>query len=92
MAIGNLTIEQVQRWVISFLIISVTLFPTGAMVAAVASFADHRRGDAIVILVVMAALDMLALIAVRIVHRKPPASFFVLLGVIPAVVAGVWLL
>jgi hypothetical protein len=92
MAIGNLTIEQVQRWVISFLICSVTLFPTGAMIAAVSAFADHRRDDAIVLLVVMAILDCLALVAARIVHRKSPVSPIVLLGTIPALVAGAILL
>lgn len=92
MAIGNLTIEQVQRWVISFLICSVTLFPTGAMVAAVSTFAADRRGDAIVLLVVMAILDSLALVAVRIVHKKSPVSPFVLIGTLPAIITAVILL
>lgn len=91
--LANLTIEQVQRWVISFLILAVSLFPTGALIAAVHMLVDQdRRADAVILVIVMAILGMIAMTAIRIVHRRSPAHWLLLLGIVPAVVTGVVLL
>src|SRR5215212_6323320 len=89
----ELTIEQVQRWVASFLILAVSAFPLGALVAVIRSIVDDgRRSDGIILLVVMAVIGVVALGAIRLVHRRPAFAPWVLLGVLPAVVAGVFIL
>jgi hypothetical protein len=89
----ELTIEQVQRWVVSFLILAVAAFPLGALVAVIRSIVDDgRRSDGIILLFVMAALGVVALAAIRIVHRRPLGSPLLVLGVLPAVVAAFFVL
>ena len=93
MAIRELSIEQVQRWVISFLILAVSSFPLGALTAVShAIVGDGRRADALLLLGVMAALGVLALGAIRLVHRRPPASPWLLCGLLPAMAAAVYVL
>ena len=85
----ELTTEQVQRWVVSFLILAVSSFPLGALVAVIRSIVDDgRRGDGILLLVVMAVIGVVALGAIRLVHRRPAFAPLILLGAVPAVVAG----
>ncbi|MFI5427012.1 hypothetical protein [Aeromicrobium sp. UC242_57] len=87
----ELSIEQVQRWVISFLILAVSSFPLGAMTAAIAMLVDDdRRSDAILLLVVMAVIGVLALGAIRLVHRRPPLSPWIAFGSLPAIAAAAW--
>ena len=89
----ELTTEQVQRWVVSFLILAVSAFPLGALVAVIQSIVDDgRRSDGAILLVVMAVIGMVALVAIRLVHRRPAFAPWVLLGVLPAVVAGFFVL
>ena len=89
----ELTIEQVQRWVASFLILAVSAFPLGALVAVIRSIVDDgRRSDGIILLVVMAVIGVVALGAIRLVHKRPAFAPWILLGVLPAVVAGIFIL
>lgn len=93
MAFRELSIEQVQRWVISFLILAVASFPLGALTAVIATIVDDgRRSDGILLLGVMVAIGVLALGAIRLVHRRPPLSPWLLCGAVPAVVAALLLL
>jgi hypothetical protein len=85
----QLSIEQVQRWVITFLVTAVSLFPLGALVAVGHTIDDNgRTGDAAILLVVMAMIGMVALVIIRLVHRRPPLSPWVLCGVLPAIAAA----
>jgi hypothetical protein len=89
----ELTIEQVQRWVVSFLILAVSAFPLGALMAVIRSIVDDgRRSDGILLLIVMAVIGTVALGAIRLVHRRPAFAPWILLGALPAVVAGVAIL
>lgn len=89
MAIRELSIEQVQRWVISFLILAVSSFPLGALTAVADSIVhDGRRGDAILLLSVMGVIGVLALGAIRLVHRRRPLSAWLLCGLLPAAAAA----
>ena len=89
----ELTIEQVQRWVVSFLILAVSAFPLGALVAVIRSIVDDgRRSDGVILLVVMAVIGVVALGAIRLVHRRPAFAPWILLGVVPAVIAGIFIL
>lgn len=51
---------------------------------------DDRRSDAILLLTVMAVLGVLALGAIRLVHRRNPLSLWLAFGVLPAAVAAAW--
>jgi hypothetical protein len=85
----QLSIEQVQRWVITFLISAVCLFPLGALTAVSRAIDDDgRTGDATILLVVMVLIGILALIAIRLVHRLPALSPWVLCGSLPAIAAA----
>lgn len=89
----ELTIEQVQRWVVSFLILAVAAFPLGALVAVIKSIVDDgRRSDGVILLLVMAAIGVVALGAVRLVHRRSIVSPLLALGILPAVVAAFFVL
>ncbi|NRQ48331.1 hypothetical protein [Aeromicrobium stalagmiti] len=93
MARRELSIEQVQRWVVSFLILAVASFPLGALTAVSDSIVDDgRRGDAVLLIVVMAALGVLALGAIRLVHRRPVLSPWLACGAVPAVAAALLVL
>lgn len=88
----ELTTEQVQRWVVSFLILAVSAFPLGALVAVIRSIVDDgRRGDGVLLLVVMAVIGVVALGAIRLVHRRPAFAPWILLGAAPAVMAGIFI-
>lgn len=88
MSVRDLSIEQVQRWVVSFLIMAVASFPLGALTAVGRTIAhEGRRGDAVLLLVVMAVLGTLALGAIRMVHRRPPLSAWLACGLLPAMAA-----
>jgi hypothetical protein len=89
----ELTIEQVQRWVVSFLILAVSAFPVGALIGVSRSIVeDGRRGDGIMLLGVTAVIGVVALGATRLVHRRPGFAPWILLGILPAVIAGVIIL
>lgn len=84
-----MSIEQVQRWVITFLVTAVSLFPLGALVAVGHTIDDKgRTSDAAILLVVMAMIGIVALVVIRLVHRRPPLSPWVLCGVLPAIAAA----
>jgi uncharacterized membrane protein YoaK (UPF0700 family) len=89
-SVRELSIEQVQRWVVSFLILAVASFPLGALAAVSHTIVgEGRRSDAVLLLAVMAALGVLALAAIRLVHRRPPVSAWLLCGLLPALAAAV---
>ncbi|AXT85926.1 hypothetical protein C6I20_12535 [Aeromicrobium sp. A1-2] len=85
----ELTIEQVQRWVVSFLILAVSSFPLGALVAVIHTIVgEGRNSDGIILLVVMGCLGVLALGAIRLVHRRTVFVPWLVLGTLPAVIAA----
>jgi hypothetical protein len=88
-SVRELSIEQVQRWVVSFLILAVASFPLGALAAVSHAIVDEdRTPDAILLMAVMAALGVLALAAIRLVHRRRPVSPWLLCGLLPAAVTA----
>jgi len=89
----ELTIEQVQSWVVTFLVAAVACFPLGALTAAIAMLLDDgRHGDAVVLLVAMAMLGIVAAMAIRLVHHRSPVTPLALLGIVPAAAAAIVLL
>lgn len=91
--IRELSIEQVQRWVVSFLILAVASFPLGALTAVSATIVDDgRTSDAVLLLVVMAAIGVLTSGAIRLVHQLPPVSPWLTVGLLPAAGAALLVL
>lgn len=85
-----MTIAQVQRWVISALICSVTLFPLGALAAAIHYRATDDPGGAVVLTVMMGVIGVAAAAAIRIVHRRSPWSPYLALGTLAAIASSIW--
>jgi hypothetical protein len=85
---GAMSITHVQMWVMSILAVTTLLhFAAGLVVAAF--YVDDDRLDAQIGLLVIAGLfGVLAVLAGRAIHRKPPFSWWVLLGWVPALVGA----
>jgi hypothetical protein len=86
----GLSIIQVRRWVVSALIVSVTLFPLGALTAAIHYRADDDRAGAIILTVMMAIIGVAATAAVHLVHQRSLWSPYLALGTVAAVGSAVW--
>ena len=82
-------IMRVQQWVLSVLVATTILhLSVGLAVAGV--YADGSRPGAGVGLNVLAAVcGVGAVVAVRLIHRRMPLTWWVLLGLVPGLV-GLW--
>jgi hypothetical protein len=82
-------ITRVQQWVLSVLVATTILhLSVGLAVAGV--FADGSRPGAGVGLNVLAAVcGVGAVVAARLIHRRTPLTWWLLLGLLPGVV-GLW--
>lgn len=88
-----MTIEQVQRWVISALICAVASFPIGALIAtSVVRDRAGATGDAVALCVMAGVIGVIAVGAARLVHRRKPLSLYPAIGALPGLVAMAWLL
>ena len=47
MSVRDLSLEQVQRWVVSFLILAVASFPLGALTAVSRTIADLAQAEGV---------------------------------------------
>ncbi|MET0448456.1 MAG: hypothetical protein ABW004_08610 [Aeromicrobium sp.] len=86
----GLTIAQVQRWVVSALIAAVTMFPLGALTAAIHVRADDDPGGAVILTVMMGAIGVAAAAAIRLVHQRSPWSPYLTLGTLAALSSTIW--
>ena len=86
----GLTIEQVQRWVVSALICAVSMFPLGALTAAVYVRATDDPAGAMILTVMMGVIGIAAVTAARLVHQRTAWSPYAALGVIPAALSALW--
>lgn len=87
---GTMSLEPVQKWVLSVLAATTIAHLSAGLVIA-AMYVDDDRTDARIGLnVVAAAFGVLAVMAFRAIHQKKLVSPWLLLGVIP-LVGGLWL-
>ena len=87
---GELSLEPVQKWVLSVLAATTIAHLSAGLVIA-AMYVDDDRTDARIGLnVVAAAFGVLAVVAFRAIHQKKLLSAWLLLGLIP-LVGGLWL-
>ena len=84
------SLTRVQTWVTSILVVTTILhLAGGAAVAGV--YSDPDRPDARVGLNAMAAvIGVMAVVVGRLIHRRSPLSWWLLLGLLPGLV-GAWL-
>jgi hypothetical protein len=87
----DLSIEQVQRWVVSLLVLAVASFPLGALAAtAIVLDQDGRQDKAVLIVIMMAALGCVAVGIVRKIHERSPLSAWLIVGLAPAVTTALF--
>jgi len=80
------SLNRVRQWVTSVLLVT-TVFHFSVGLSLAAYFTADDRTDAKVGLNVIAAIILVAgLAGARVIHRKPPLSAWLLLGVVPAAV------
>ena len=88
----EMSIEQVQRWVVSLLIIAISSFPIGGLIgASYTVLHQDRRGAAIGLIIMAGVIGVLALGAMRIIHKRSLATPLLLLGMLPATIAAYFL-
>ena len=87
---GGMSLDSVQKWVLSVLAATTILHMAGGLVIA-AMFIDEDRTDAQIGLNVLAAAFGVMTVAVfRAIHQWKPLSPWLLVGLLPGVV-GLWL-
>jgi hypothetical protein len=79
-------VEQVQKWVMTALMmtISVILAVGLALLAGQADRAGAKPG----LLIIAGVVGVMATAAARVIHQKPVLTPLLLLGVLPAAIAG----
>ena len=85
-----MSIEQVQQWVITALICAVSSFPIGALIIVTHVNRNDDPTGAVMLCVMTAAIGIFAMTAIRLMHRKSPFSFFLALGLLPAIGSALW--
>lgn len=88
----EMSIEQVQHWVLTALICAVSSFPIGALI--IVTHINRDKGQepaaAVMLCVMTGVIGVIAMVAIRLVHRTSPFSFLLVLGVLPALGSAVW--
>jgi hypothetical protein len=87
---GTMSLEPVQKWVLSVLA-ATTIVHLAAGLAIAAMYVDDSRTDARIGLNILAgAFGVIAVAVFRAIHQKSLASAWLLLGAVPTAV-GLWL-
>lgn len=85
----EMSIDQVQRWVVSLLIFAISTFPIGGLIGvSYATLNQGRRGSAIGLIIMAGVIGVIGVGAIRIVHKRPVATPLLVLGVLPAAIAA----
>jgi hypothetical protein len=91
--LSELSPEQVQRWVVSLLVLAISSFPLGALAAtSILLDSDGRTGAALALIAVMAVLGAAVIGAMRLVHERSPMTPWMLAGLAPAVMTALFVL
>jgi type III secretory pathway component EscS len=87
----GMSLSQVQMWVMSVLAVTTILHFAAGLVAAAFQVEEERLDARIGLLVIAGIIGVLAVLAGAALHRKPLVSWWLLLGVLPAL-AGAYLM
>ena len=84
-------LTEVQRWVLSVLVVTTIAHMAFGVVAAAFTIEDDRPGAKISMLVIAAIFGMGAVVAGALIHQKNPVNWFLPLGWIPSAVGAYFL-
>jgi hypothetical protein len=85
------SLDQVQRWIISALLIVVGGAPTAALAAYSSHIAPHEFGSAVGLWVMSCILGLAVAGGVLVVHRRFPVSPWVAFGLVPGLIAAYYI-
>jgi hypothetical protein len=86
----EMSIETVQHWVLTALITAVASFPLGALTIVTHQVHRSEPSDAVMLCVMTAAIGLIAMVAILLIHKRSPWSPFLLLGLLPAIGSATW--
>jgi hypothetical protein len=86
----EMSIERVQQWVLTALISAVASFPLGALIIVTHQVHRSAPSDAVMLCIMTAAIGIIAVVAILLVHRRSPWSPFLILGLLPAIGSATW--
>ena len=84
-------LTEVQRWVLSVLVVTTIAHMAFGVVAAAFTIEDDRPGAKVAMLVIAAIFGMGAVVAGALIHQKNPVNWFLPLGWIPSAVGAYFL-
>lgn len=84
------SLERTQRWVITALISAVAAFPTGALIIVTHLISDDDHASAVVLCVMTGVIGVVAMVAILLMHKRSPVSFFLCVGLVPAIGSAIW--
>jgi hypothetical protein len=87
----SMSLSQVQMWVMSVLAVTTILHFAVGMIAAAFYVEEDRLDARIGLLVIAGIVGVLSVLTGAALHRKPLVSWWLLLGVLPAL-AGAYLM
>jgi hypothetical protein len=87
---GPMSLEPVQKWVLSILAFTTIIHLSAGLVIASLYVDEHRTDARIGLNVIAAAFGVIAIAVFRAIHQKRLASWWLLPGLLPAVI-GMWL-
>jgi len=77
-------ISQVQKWVMTIVVVGVVGLHATAMAAAPLAFNSHVPGAKVGLLLISGVFGMSAVVAARLIHKKSAFTPLLILGWIPA--------
>lgn len=89
--VNNQAITNVQRWVMTALLMTVALILAVSWVVIAGTIVEKQPGK-IALLVNSAAFGVLGILASRVIHQKSLVTGWVVVGCLPAVAGASWVL
>lgn len=86
----GMSITSVQRWVLTALVVTTVEHFALAFVLGAASIEDTRVAERVVLLALAAVVGVLGVVAALLLHQRSPLSWWLPLGLLPAVVGAWW--
>ena len=85
-----MSIEKVQQWIVTALICAVSSFPIGALIITTHHTRDTDSFGAVILCIMTGAIGIVAVAAIRLIHRTTLWSGLLFLGLIPAIASAAW--
>lgn len=87
----NRNLSRVQQWVMSALAVTTIGHLAFGLVVAAMYLDAPRPGARVGLCVIAAAFGVIAIAIARIIHKRPPVSPWLVIGLIPGII-GIWLI